>query len=192
MEITTEQPSLKEAEHTTGLTIIGLKENEFATKASKHALLGKLLTEKTLGKRVIRGMIKKGWGDPEGLTISDVSPNTFLFNFASSETACRILEDAPWNILGHVLILKQWNSHVPIHEVDFTHTPYWIQIEGLPLDLFSYQNVVRIGSTLGEVLDAEEPFNGTLINRSFLRVKVSVDINSPLITGFWVPREHHP
>lgn len=137
-------------------------------------------------------MIRKGWGDPKGLSIVDIATNTFIFNFPDAETPCRILVNAPWNILGQVLILKQWCPQVAIQEVEYSYTPYWIQIHGMPLELFSKENAGRAGSRIGKVLEVEDPFQGTSIIRSFLRVRVLLNIKNPLIAGFWIPRHQLP
>lgn len=137
-------------------------------------------------------MIKKGWGDPERLNIVDISLNTFLFNFTNHETPSRILKESPWNILGQALVLQEWDPQAPIQEIEFKHIPFWIQIHGLPLELFSKQNDVRAGSKIGEVMEVEEPFNGTSINRGFLRARVLVNINNPLVVSFWIQRAALP
>lgn len=62
----------------------------------------------------------------------------------------------------------------------------------MPLEFFSKQNASHVGSKLGEVIEAEDPFDGTTINRGFLRVRVSVNIKNPLVTGFWLPRNPLP
>lgn len=137
-------------------------------------------------------MIKKGWGEPQGLSIVDLSPNTFLFNFTNPETPSRILEEAPSNILGHVLVLQQWNRQISTHEVDYTYMPYWVQIHGMPLEYFSTQNAARAGSKIGKVLEIEDPFHGTAIKRAFLRVRVAINTEEPLVVGFWLPRNPLP
>lgn len=192
MELATNWSTMEELNSAEEIIITELPENQFATKAAQYALLGKIYTEKSLSKKVIKSMIKKGWGNPKGLSIVDISPNIFLFNFTDLETSNRILEKAPWNILGQVLILKQWNPQISVHEIDFTHAPYWIQIHGMPLEFFSKQNAAHTGSKIGEVIDVEDPFHGTTIKRSFLRVRVLLNTKNPLPAGFWIPRLHFP
>lgn len=73
---------MEESECPRGQTTTEFEENHFATEAEKNALLGRIITQKTLNKKTIKRMIKKGWGgDPEGLSIIDLAPNTFIFNF---------------------------------------------------------------------------------------------------------------
>lgn len=137
-------------------------------------------------------MIKKGWGDTEGLVIIDLSPNTFLFNFPNFEIPNRILDEAPWNILEQALILKKWHPQISMHEVEFSHTPYWVQMHGFPLEFFSKDNIVKTGRKLGEVLEVEDPFHGTTISRGFLHTKISINVKNPLVAGFWLPRSTLP
>lgn len=180
------------ADHNEEQPLSKFEENQFATVAAKNVLLGRIIAQKSLSRKVIKGMIKKGWGDPQGLTIVDLSPNTFLFNFTNPDTPNKILEEAPWNIMGHVLVLSKWNPQVSMHEIEYNHTPFWIQIHGMPLELFSKQNAIRAGNRVGSVIEVEDPFNGTSINRGFLRIKVSVNINNPLVAGFWIARATFP
>lgn len=83
-------------------------------------------------------------------------------------------------------MLKKWEPQVSIHEIDYTHTSCWIQIHGIPLEFFSKRNDIRAGSRVGRVMEAEDPFNGTSINLGFLRVKVLINTNKPLVAGLWV------
>lgn len=184
MEMTIEQQSEE-------LIISEFVENQFAVTTSKNTLLGRLYTEKSFSKKIVKSMIKKGWGDPEGLSIIDIGPSTFLFNFSDADTPKNILANAPWNILGQVLLLKQWSPQISSQEVEFSHSPYWIQIHGMPLELLSKDNATRAGSRIGEVLEVEDPFQGTSIIRSFLRVRILLNVKNPLIVGFWIPRQQH-
>ncbi|KAJ1441005.1 Zinc knuckle CX2CX4HX4C [Sesbania bispinosa] len=51
---------------------------------------------------------------------------------------------------------------------------------------------VKVAQLLGEIVTIESPFLGDTLLRSFLRVRVMIDIRKPLITGFWLPRKHLP
>lgn len=190
MEI--EQTNKEETANKEDLIIRELEENHYATEASKNVLLGKIISEKLLNKKAIKGMIKKSWGDPEGFSIIDLSANTFLFNFTKPEIPSKILDESPWNILGHVLVLERWSPQVSMREIEFLHAPYWIQIHGMPLELFSKHNAIRVGNKIGEALEAKDPFHATTIIRGFLRVRVSVNITNPLVPEFLLQRNTLP
>lgn len=159
---------------------------------SMHALVGRVMTSKFLNKKTAQGMIMKSWGNPEGLEIIDFGKNTFLFNFKDFKTSQRIYDEGPWNILGSLLCLRRWVPEFTVFEIPFVQCPFWIQIHGVPLEGISKENATKIGSKLGEVLDVEEPIAEKRITRDFMRVRVSIDITKPLVTGFWVPRKELP
>lgn len=161
-------------------------------EVTKHALVGKLISDKAQNRKVTKSMIIKSWGSPKGLHIIDLQENTYLFNFSEPATPRRIMEDAPWNILGSLLCLHRWTPDLTLHEVDFSYSPFWIQIHGVPLQWFSTDNARRIASKVGEVEMVEDPFVGNKIVRGFMRARVQVEINKPLITGFWLPRKDLP
>lgn len=169
------------------MIITELEENEFATKTAKKALLGKIYTDKSLSKKVIKSMTKKGWGEPEGLTIVDISPNTILFNFTESKTLNRILQEAPWNILESAMESASFSTRNRVHTYSLLDSTSWNATGTV-----SKQNTTLAGSKFGKVLEAEDPFQGTSINRGFLRTKVSINIKDPLIAGFWIHRPHLP
>ena len=50
------------------------------------------------------------------------------------------------------------------------------------------QNARKIGQVLGELIKAEDLVRKKGVGRSFLRVRVAVDVEKPLVAGFWVSR----
>lgn len=61
--------------------------------------------------------------------------------------------------MGHTLVLKEWDEDKQLLEVDFSFSTFFIQVHGLPHTLLNEKNVVKIGSTLGEIL----PFSGKMV-----------------------------
>lgn len=175
-----------------GATIELEKDSRKTFEVAKHALVGRIISEKPLNRKTVREMILKSWGHPKGLHTIDLSMNTYMFNFSEAMTPRKIMEDAPWNILGSLLCLHRWVPKFSIHEVDYNFSPFWIQVHGVPLEGMSLANAQRIAEKVGEVEEVEDPLIGNKIVRGFLRAKVVVNIKKPLITGFWVPRKDMP
>lgn len=159
---------------------------------SMHALVGRIITQKFLNKKTVQGMIMKSWGNPEGLEIIDFGKNTFLFNFKDFKMSQRVYNDGPWNVMGSLLCLQRWVPEFTMFEIPFTHCPFWIQIHGVPFEGISRENATKIGSKIGDVLEVEDPIIEKRITRGFMRVRVSINITKPLVTGFWVPRKEFP
>ena len=66
--------------------------------------------------------------------------------------------------------------------------PFWIQMYGIPLEALNTKSAEKIGGRWGYVIEAKDPFYEGQLLRSFLRVRVEIDIPKPLSTSFWVPR----
>lgn len=81
---------------------------------------------------------------------------------------------------------------MPMHEVDNPYSPYLMQLHGMPLEYFLAHNVRRVGRHIGEVIEVEDPLMGNKISKGFLRDKVNVNVNCPLIRGFRVLRMNLP
>lgn len=90
------------------------------------------------------------------------------------------------------MCLHRWVPELSIHEVNFTFCPFWIQMHGVPLEGFSLTNARKIASKVGKVDEVEDPLVGNKIIRGFLRARVYVNIEKPLITSFRIPRKDFP
>ncbi|RYQ90698.1 hypothetical protein Ahy_B09g096725 isoform B [Arachis hypogaea] len=153
--------------------------------AANQKLVGRVLTKKSLNMTTVRKTIFQMWGDLQGLVITSAGSKSFILNFKSQDEARRAYEGGPWRIEGHMLSLQWWSSNLSIDEVNYNQLPIWIQIHGLPYDKINKSNAEKIGAILGRVITAEDPFVERNMLRPFLRVRVEIDIQLPLKTGFW-------
>ena len=62
-------------------------------------------------------------------------------------------------------------------------------IHGLPLAAFEEECAKVLGNAVGETLMVEQPVVDGSIQRSFVRARVMVNLNDPLVTEILVPRE---
>ncbi|KAL4350038.1 hypothetical protein AHAS_Ahas10G0102000 [Arachis hypogaea] len=69
---------------------------------------------------------------------------------------------------------------------------FWVQIHGLPLENMNSETGRIIGDMIGIVIDMEDPMKNHVLMRTFLRVRVAVDILKPLPTGFYMARKNLP
>ncbi|KAJ1431089.1 Zinc knuckle CX2CX4HX4C [Sesbania bispinosa] len=156
------------------------------------SIIGKILTSKTFDTKTVTRNILREWGVQDGVYVSQLGHNTFLFHFSDNQLLHRITTQAPWNVNGRILSVKKWDSNIPLERVSFNLIPFWVQLHGLPLQNFNFDYVAKIGKKLGSILEVENPYvNGQLL-RSFYRIRVIIDTSQPLSTGCWVPRENLP
>ena len=151
-------------------------------------LVGKLLSDRNINKNVVRAIILKVWKTSKGVQIVDLKENIFLFKFACEGDKKRILELGPWNIEGFPLILKQWHQNMLVDYMDFSSIPLWVQIHGLPIEYMLKENSEEIGALVGEVLEVDFTCSGGVCMSKFLRVKVELKVEDPLMNGFFLDR----
>lgn len=174
------------------VTVILEPEHGDNSEHNKYTLVGRVLAEKILNRGAVKAIISKAWGNPEGLKISDQGPNLYLFVFTKEEEMQEIMQKQPWFILNHMLSLQILTHDILITEVEFSKVPFWVQLHGLPLGVMTEQNAFTIASQIGEPLEVEDSKIEGCMLRSFIRVRVMVNVLKPLLTGCWIPRENLP
>ncbi|RYQ98953.1 hypothetical protein Ahy_B07g086793 [Arachis hypogaea] len=66
---------------------------------------------------------------------------------------------------------------------------FWVQVYGIPVDYMSKEIAIHIGNMLGVVAEVENLKVDGVLRRSFLRIRVGINITKALPTGFWLARE---
>ncbi|KAI9079933.1 hypothetical protein K1719_038179 [Acacia pycnantha] len=94
----------------------------------------------------------------EGFDVIEVTGNAFMFRFSEEEKYYRVLRGRPWSINGRVLNLLERSKYNSYEEFDFSRCPVWIQIHNVPMEAWCLENVILLGSSVGEVALAEDPF----------------------------------
>ncbi|KAK4254228.1 hypothetical protein QN277_009635 [Acacia crassicarpa] len=155
---------------------------------SERVLVGKILASKVYTKSATEVILRKAWNLQDGFDVIAISDNAFMFKFTASEEFDRVLRGRPWSINGSLLNLMERTKYKSFEEFDFSRCPVWIQLHNVPMEAMCLENAITIGGYVGEVVLAEDPvYNGRLL-RSFLRVRVVLDLRKPLSSGFWLPR----
>ncbi|KAH7843328.1 hypothetical protein Vadar_015228 [Vaccinium darrowii] len=153
-----------------------------------HCLAGKILSPKNLNNLAVSNVIRTAWKTRSEFSIVPWSNNTFLFRFEDEEDRKAILSDGPWSVMNNLLVLHPLEEGIAITEIDFTVCPFWVQVHGLPVDKMTRNNAEAIGRRFGNLLGVEAATDGLLLNRSFLRVRVGINLELPLPKGFWLRR----
>lgn len=99
--------------------------------------------------------ISAAWSFAEALKIKEVGPNKFSFLFLDPAHKAPVLQQAPWNICGFLLILRDWPLFEVINDMDFNKSAYWIQIHRFPLEHLSSTDAHMIRSKLGKVIEVD-------------------------------------
>ncbi|GJY72380.1 putative reverse transcriptase domain-containing protein [Tanacetum coccineum] len=107
-----------------------------------------------LGKRVaytvVANYVRNTWGK-YGLVRSMFNSSTrlFSFQFSSMDGLDAMLENGPWFIQNHPLILKKWHPDANLLKEDVSTLPVWVKLHGVPVTAFSEDGLSVIAIKLG-------------------------------------------
>ncbi|KAI8028115.1 hypothetical protein LOK49_LG02G02707 [Camellia lanceoleosa] len=145
--------------------------------SSYLCLIGKILTSKALNKKAVTRIILGAWKTRAKITISSWPENVFLFRFGSEEDWALVLRNVPWSVMGNLLVLQPLSVGKAISEMDFSYCPFWVQVNGLPMDKMTRRNGQIIANSIGKLIGVEAPTEGLLLARSFLQLRVNINIS---------------
>jgi hypothetical protein len=147
-----------------------------------YCLVGKLLSDRIIGKDVIKVPLIRIWKTNGRVTFKEVGDNLFLIEFQHDWEKSRILEGRPWTFDGYLISLVEFDGMTPPAELDFDRAAFWVRMSNLPLACMGKDIGMQIGSSVGEVEDIDVLDDGVGWGK-FLRVKIVVDLSKPLARG---------
>lgn len=169
---------------------INLRVDEEATKVYEtHCLVGKILLHRPIAQALVKSFTHREWKCENGLTVSNISPNMFMFIFQDRDDLANVLKNRPWTIMGGLLVLSPCRSGELPHELKFSYSAFWVQAHGLPLNYLTMENVSKIGEILGVFVSTDWDVSCVKLSCSkYLSLRVIVDVRKPILTGFWLKR----
>ncbi|OMO96873.1 hypothetical protein CCACVL1_04750 [Corchorus capsularis] len=147
-------------------------------------VIGKVILEKPLNRGAVRSIIQNTWPEKTVPVIGEVAFNVYSLAFSNKQDMEIALGENTWSVMGCCFNIKMWPSELSATEVDLSDIAYWVQIHNLPREMFSVGNARKIGSSIGAILEIEEPKGQFGCNRSFLRFRVLVNEKEPLTPDF--------
>lgn len=136
----------------------------------RMSLIGKVLNPKKQNVEKLINHMPTQWGVQDRITANDLGNGKFLFNFSSEEDIQSVLQQGPFHYNFCMFVLVRWE---PIVHDDYPWIiPFWVEISGIPLHLWTVKNLRKIGGKLGHI-DTMELSEGRLL--------VDVDTRKPLI-----------
>lgn len=111
------------------------------------------------------------WGLQDRITANDLGNGKFLFNFSTEENLMSVLQKGPFHYNYCMYVLVRWEPIV--HDYYPWVIPFWVQLIGMPLHLWTVNNMKSIGSRIGHVDD-------DTIDIVEGRMRIDVDSRRPL------------
>ncbi|OMO61133.1 hypothetical protein COLO4_33544 [Corchorus olitorius] len=135
-------------------------EGDSGREDTRFGLIGKIISDRVLNRRGVMNVMQSIW------------PAKALLK----------------TVMGHCLCLRRWDLSLAVREIKFEEVSFWAQVHNLPLELMTCNNARRIGISLGRVIEVEDPNWLRGFGRSFLRIKIVVNVSKPLIGKFKTSR----
>lgn len=114
--------------------------------------------------------------------------NGFMFTFPSNTTLTRVFEQSPWNIKGHLLVLKQCILGAEFYDFKLHLVQLWIQVHGFPMGCVTHLLAMEARAKMGEVFTMDFCTQKKVLIGQFVQVCVLFDTLTPSITGFFFQR----
>ena len=116
------------------------------------------------------------------LRIVDVGSNILQFKFGSSYQRDWVENSGPWNFENNLLLLCRWKKGLTSANIVFSHSPFWVQLWGLPFELMSKEVGQDIGRSRGRFIEVDKRA-GQVDQAKFIRIRVDLPIEKPLRRG---------
>jgi hypothetical protein len=149
-----------------------------------NSLIGKILSNKTILKPVLFSTLQGIWGNPKGLTITEIEGGFFHISMDLERDIHKAIKGNPWTVRNSWFMVHLWDRQVNPINLDFHHAPAWIHIWGLPIHRKTVNMGRHIGSQLGKVEEAalyDYPHNARIV-----KIKVSINTEEPIRTGMFI------
>ncbi|PPD73732.1 hypothetical protein GOBAR_DD29348 [Gossypium barbadense] len=142
-------------------------------------LVGCFLTASTIHFPAMKSTMANLWHPVKGVRICDLGEKRNLFQFFHAMDMNRGLKGSPWTFNNHLLVLYKLELGEDPLQIPLVLTPFWVQIYNIPAGLFSDILAVQLGNFLGNLMEHDVSSLGKG-NRNFMRIRVQIDIRSPL------------
>ena len=146
------------------------------------SLFGRLLTDRHQNQRALKNTLRSAWKMGSDLQIVDVGNNILQFKFNSEFQLQWVERNGPWNFENNLLLLCRWRKGLSVSNILFTHSPFWVQIWGLPFEHMSLEVGKELGNSLGNFIESDRR-TGHSDQAKFMRIRVDLQLDKPLRRG---------
>ena len=113
------------------------------------------------------------------LRIVEVGNGVLQFKFNSKHQMEWVEKNGPWNFDNNLLLLCRWRKGLKAANIIFSHSPFWVQVWGVPFELMTEDTGRDIGNTMGMFVEMDK-HSWQMEQAKFMRIRVELPINRPL------------
>ena len=118
-------------------------------------LFGKLLSDRQQNQRALKSTLQSVWKMRSDLRILDVENDILQFKFSSKYQMEWVQKNGLWNFDNNLLLLCRWRKGLTATNIVFSHSPFWVQVWGIPFEIMIENTGRDIGNKIGKFLEAD-------------------------------------
>ncbi|XP_075659085.1 uncharacterized protein LOC142628949 [Castanea sativa] len=99
------------------------------------SLFGKLLSDRQQNQRAIKSTLRSVWKMGSDLRTVEVGNDIIQFKFNSKYQMEWVEKNGPRNFDNNLLLLCRWRKGLTAANIVFSHSPFWVQVWGVPFEL---------------------------------------------------------
>ncbi|CAL9224751.1 unnamed protein product [Arabidopsis halleri] len=137
----------------------------------------------------IHATVNRIWTVTEKASKIDVqflTKSSVLFRIDSKRIREHVLERRYWHIGNVPLVVSEWNPESAQSPPDLSAMPLWVDLKGVPADLFSLPGLSFLSSTAGNYVKLH-PNTERCIRLDVARILVEVNLQKPLVEQICFP-----
>ena len=145
------------------------------------SLFGQLLADRNQNLRALKNTLRLAWKMGSDLQIVDVGKGILQFKFSLEYQMKWVEKNGQWNFENNLLLLCRWRRGLSAMNISFSHSPFWVQIWGLPFELMSDEVGGELGNNIGRFIEVDRCAQSD--QAKFMRIRVDLQLDKPLRRG---------
>ena len=101
----------------------------------------------------IHGTVNRLWASSKSgskIDVQFIEKNTVLFRIENSHMRARVIQRRYWHISDVPLVVSEWTPESALNPPDLTAMPLWIDLKGVPNDIFSHKGLKCLTRAAGK------------------------------------------
>ncbi|KAK4270040.1 hypothetical protein QN277_023126 [Acacia crassicarpa] len=141
---------------------------------------------------VIRDRINRMWRPKDALKLIPLSNGYYIVSFSNKEDREYALQEGPWMIEDHYLIVQRWRPNFNPWKADLQCIiAAWVRLPDVPFEFYNVESLRRIGNMIGKMIKVDRS-TSIYDKGGFAPICVEIDLKQPLLPTYMVFGEERP
>ncbi|WZZ61199.1 hypothetical protein YC2023_061306 [Brassica napus] len=131
----------------------------------------------------IHATVNRLWASSKSgskIDVQFIEKNTVLFRIENSHMRARVIQRRYWHISDVPLVVSKWTPESALNPPDLTAIPLWIDLKGVPNDLFSHKGLKCLTRAAGKFVKLH-PNTERCTRLDVARVLAEVNLHTSLV-----------